>query len=178
MQFCFNLAIKVGAVSSRKPGKGFLFKDVPKIVVLEFTDLGDLPTTCQGCVRKICMDFRCCKCWWYINIPWFAAFRHEPPGMGMLPHRLGHGTACVSTLEARCGYFDCCRSCCLLFKFLLVFSQFLKAEGWCNLLKNGSQLLKFCVIISLISLGFVSSGCIYTWRRRVGPSLRFWGSPT
>ena len=31
------------------------------------------------------------------------------------------------------------------------FSQFLKAEGWCNLLKNGSQLLKFCVIISLIS---------------------------
>ena len=40
---------------------------------------------------------------------------------GMLPHRHGHGTACVSALEARCGYGGGCRLLLIVFLF---FSQF------------------------------------------------------
>lgn len=91
---------------------------MPRILVLELLIFWDLP---RGYAKVV-----------FEHLHGFAAFRHEQllsiTWYGMLRHRPGHGTACVSALEARCGYGGCCRLL-LIVQVFAVFCQVLRAEG-------------------------------------------------
>ena len=115
------------------------------------------------------MDSRCCKCWWYINIPWFAAFRHA---------------------ASQAWPWDCMCQCSwskvwlwwLLSELLLIiqvsvgfFPNFWRLRADATSWKWESTTEVLCHHQLDLS-DSRSWGCIYTWRRRVGvgPSLRFW----
>ena len=150
------------------------------------------------------MDFRCCKCWWYKHpmicsvSTWTTVVNHLAWGCCLTGLAMGlHVSVLLKQGVAMVVIVGCC---CLLFKFLLFFPNFwrLRADATCWKMGVNYRTSVSSSAWSLSdSFGFVSWGCIYTWRRRVGwvahPSLgcecslppgwydillRFWGSPS